>query len=119
MTSPKGVDELFWGREFEDVHDQVERLEMAPKVHGIDELKLFKIGKFNMKGKSKEWLKKLTIVPTDWWTMKATMLLKYGTNDKEVRTKLGLIKQELKQRVHVYYDNIEKLFVRGKHKDGE
>jgi hypothetical protein len=45
--------------------------------------------------------------------------LKYGTNDKEVKAKLGLIKQELKQRVHVYYDNIEKLFLRGKHKDGE
>jgi hypothetical protein len=92
---------------------------MATKVHGIDELKLFKIGRFNMKGKSKEWFKKLMVVPTDWWTMKATMLLKYGTIDKEARAKLDLIKQELKQRVHAYYDKMEKLFARGIHKDGE
>jgi hypothetical protein len=73
-----------------------------------------------MKGKSKEWLKKLMVVPTDWWTMKATMLLKYGTVDKEeVRAKLDLIKQELKQRVRAYYDKLEKLFTRGKLEDGE
>jgi hypothetical protein len=29
MASPKGMDELFWGRKFEDVHNWVERLEMA------------------------------------------------------------------------------------------
>jgi hypothetical protein len=32
MTIPKGINELFWGREFEDVHDWVERLEMALEV---------------------------------------------------------------------------------------
>ncbi len=32
MTNPKGMDELFWGKEFEDVHGQVEGLEMATKV---------------------------------------------------------------------------------------
>lgn len=50
MTSPKGMDELFWGREFEDVHDWVERLEMALEIRGIDELKLLKIGKVNLTG---------------------------------------------------------------------
>ncbi len=47
MTSLKGMDELFWGKEFEDVHDWVERLEMAVEMKGIDELKLFKIGRLN------------------------------------------------------------------------
>jgi hypothetical protein len=28
MINPKCMDELFWGREYEDVHDWVERLEM-------------------------------------------------------------------------------------------
>jgi hypothetical protein len=32
MTNPKGMDELLWGREFEDVHDWAERLKMATKV---------------------------------------------------------------------------------------
>jgi hypothetical protein len=37
MTSHKGMDALFLGKEFEDVHDWVEKLEIATKVKGIDE----------------------------------------------------------------------------------
>jgi hypothetical protein len=48
FTSPKGMDELLWCREFEDIHDWVERLEMATKVKVIDELKLFKIGIYSL-----------------------------------------------------------------------
>ncbi len=55
------MDELFWGKEFEDVHDQVKRLEMAIEVSGIDELKLFNIGRLNLRGKSKKWFK------NQWW----------------------------------------------------
>lgn len=33
----KGMDELFRGKELEDVHDWVEHLEMEMKVKGIDE----------------------------------------------------------------------------------
>ncbi len=52
--------------------------------------------------------------------MKAAMLLKYGIIDKEeVKTKLDLIKQELKQKVQAYYGKMEKLFARGKLEDGE
>jgi hypothetical protein len=32
MTSPKGMDELLWGKEFEDVHNWSKGLEMASKV---------------------------------------------------------------------------------------
>jgi hypothetical protein len=93
---------------------------MVVKICGINELKIFKIRRLNLKGKSKEWFKNLTVARTDWWTMEATMLLKYGTIDKEeVRAKLDLIKQEPKQRVHAYYDRLEKLFARGKLEDGE
>jgi hypothetical protein len=70
MTSPKGMDELFWGKEFEDVHDWVDRLEMATKVREIDEQKLFKIGMLNLGGKSKDWYKKLATIPTNWPAMK-------------------------------------------------
>jgi hypothetical protein len=35
---------------------------MVAKVRGIDELKLFEIGKFNLRGKSKEWFKKLVAI---------------------------------------------------------
>jgi hypothetical protein len=48
---------------------------------------------FNLKSKSKKWFKKLVATLVDWETMKATMLLKYGTIDKkEVKAKLDLIK---------------------------
>jgi len=71
MTNPKGMHEFFGGREFEDVHDWVECLEMAIEVRGIDELK------------SKEWFKKLIATPMNRQAMKVAMLLKYGTIDKE------------------------------------
>jgi hypothetical protein len=38
---------------------------MAIKAKGIDEQELFKIGKLNLRGKSKELYKKLAIVPID------------------------------------------------------
>jgi hypothetical protein len=65
---------------------------MAAKVKGIDEQKLFKIGKLNLRGKAKEWFKKIATNPTNWPTMKAAMLLEYGIVDKEeVRAKLDQI----------------------------
>lgn len=65
MTSPKCMDELLWGREFEDVHDWSKRLKMVIEVGRIDEQKLFKIGRLNLIGKSKEWYKKLADAPID------------------------------------------------------
>jgi hypothetical protein len=32
MTSPQGLDDLFWGRDCEDVTDWAERLTMAAEV---------------------------------------------------------------------------------------
>ncbi len=48
ITSLKDMDKLFWGKEFEDVLDWMEWLEMAFEVCGCDEMKLFKIAKFNL-----------------------------------------------------------------------
>lgn len=70
MTSLKGRDKLFWGKEFEDVLDWMECLEMAFEVCGCDEMKLFKITKFNLRGKAKDWFKKLQHAPSDWNEMK-------------------------------------------------
>jgi predicted house-cleaning noncanonical NTP pyrophosphatase (MazG superfamily) len=60
------MDELFRDKEFEDIHDWVERVEMATEVKGINEKELFKIGRCNLKGKLKEWFKKMAIVLTNW-----------------------------------------------------
>jgi hypothetical protein len=52
MTSFKGMDELFWGKDMEDVFDWIKRMWMATKVWELDEEKLFKIVKLNLKGKA-------------------------------------------------------------------
>jgi hypothetical protein len=44
------MDELFWGKEFEDVHNWSKRLKMAFEVQGYDEVKLFKIAKLRFTG---------------------------------------------------------------------
>ncbi len=48
MTSPHGMDELFWGRDYEDVSDWAKRLTMAVKVRNLNADKLFKIAKLNL-----------------------------------------------------------------------
>jgi hypothetical protein len=60
-------------------------------MKSIYELKLFKIGILNLKGKSKEWFKKLTTIPIDWQTMKGAMLLKYGIMNLRNKSKLNWI----------------------------
>jgi hypothetical protein len=67
------MDKLVWGKEFEDILDWTERMYMASKVWGYDEMKLFKIAKFNMWGKARDLFKKLQLAPIDWNEMKTNM----------------------------------------------
>jgi len=48
ITSLKSMDKLFWGKEFEDILDWMEWLEMGFEVCECDEMKLFKIVKLNL-----------------------------------------------------------------------
>ncbi len=59
------MDELFWGRDHEDINDWVERLTMAAEVWDLNANKLFKIVKLNIKGRAKKWFKKLNPTPID------------------------------------------------------
>ncbi len=65
MTSPQSMDELFWGKDHEDVNDWAEILTMAAKVQNLNVNKLFKIAKLNLRGRAKEWFKRLQLVPTN------------------------------------------------------
>jgi hypothetical protein len=47
------MDELFWGRDHEDVNDWAERLTMAAEVHDLNADKFFKIAKLNLRGPAK------------------------------------------------------------------
>jgi len=53
MTSPQGMDELFWGLDHEDVNDWAERLTMDVEVRDMNANKLFKIAKLNLRGRTK------------------------------------------------------------------
>ncbi len=81
MTSPQGMDELFWGRDYEDVNDWAERLTMAAEVRDLNADKLFKIAKLNLQGRAKEWFKKLQPMLADWNEMRTLIVQKYGNVD--------------------------------------
>jgi hypothetical protein len=87
------MDELFWGREHEDVSDWAERLTMAAEVRDLNADKLFKIAKLNLRGRAREWLRRLQPAPTDWVELRTLILQKYGNvDDDDIRVKLDAIK---------------------------
>jgi hypothetical protein len=111
MISPQGMDELFWGRDHEDVIDWAKCLTMAAKVRDFNDDKLFKIAKLNLHGKTKEWFKKLNPPPTDWTALRTTIVQKFGDVDAdEIRVKLDVINQEPKKQVEKYFERLDKRF---------
>jgi hypothetical protein len=120
MTSPKGLDDLFWGREYEDITDWAERLTMAAEVRDFTLDKLFKIAKLNLRGRAKEWFRRLQPTPTDWTELRTLMVQKYGNVDADdIRMKMDAIKQEPKERVQRYFERLDKLFRKGQIQDVE
>ncbi len=120
MTSPQGMDELFWGRDHEDVNDWAERLTMAAEVRDLTVDKLFKIAKLNLRGRTKEWFRRLQSLPTDWTELRTLMVQKYGNiYADDIRMKMDAIKQEPKERVQKYFERLDKLFRKGKIQDIE
>jgi hypothetical protein len=111
MTSPQGMDELFWGRDHEDFNDWAERLTMATEVRDLNGDKLFKIAKLNLRGRAKEWFKRLQPASADWAELRTLIVQKYGDVDvDDIRMKLDAIKQEPKERVQKYFEHLDKLF---------
>ncbi len=120
MTSPQGLDDLFWGRDCEDVTDWAERLTMAAEVQDLTPDKLFKIAKLNLHGRAKEWVRRLQPAPTDWATLRTLMIQKYGNIDADdIRMKMDAIKQEPRERVQKYFERLDKLFRKGQVQDVE
>jgi hypothetical protein len=114
------MDDLFWGREYEDVTDWAERLTMAAEVRDLPPDKLFKIAKLNLRGRAKEWFQKLQPAPTDWADLQTLMVQKYGNIDADdIRMKMDVIKQEPKERVQKYFEHLDRLFQRGRISDVE
>ncbi len=120
MTSPQGMDELFWGREYEDVNDWTERLAMAAEVRDLTADKLFKIVKLNLRGRAKDWFQKLQPAPADWAELRTLIVQKYGGIDADnIRMKMDAVKQEPKERVQRYFERLDKLFRKGQIQDAK
>jgi hypothetical protein len=120
MTSPQGLDELFWGREYEDVGDWVERLTMAAEVRDLTADKLFKIAKLNLRGRAKDWFRKLQPAPADWAELRTLIIQKYGGIDADdIRMKMDAVRQEPKERVRKYFERLDRLFRKGQILDVE
>jgi hypothetical protein len=114
------MDELFWGCDHEDISDWAERLSMATEVRNLNADKLFKIAKFNLRGRARERFRKLQLAPGDWLELRTLILQKYGNVDTDdIRMKLDVIKQEPKERVQKYFERLDKLFQRRKIPDAE
>jgi hypothetical protein len=93
MSSPQGMDELFWEQDYEDVSDWAERLTMAAEVRDLNADKLFKIAKFNLRGRAKEWFRRLQPAPADWAELRTLIVQKYGDVDADdISMKLDVIK---------------------------
>jgi hypothetical protein len=108
------MDELFWGREYEDVGDWAERLTMAAKVRDLTADKLFKIAKLKLRGRAKNWFRNLQPAPADWAELQTLIVQKYGGIDADdIRMKMDAVKQEPKERVQKYFERLDKLFRRG------
>ncbi len=120
MTSPQGMDELFWGRDHEDVSDWAERFSMAAEVRDLNADKLFKIAKLNLRGRAREWFRRLQSALADWLELKTLIVQKYGSVDADdIRMKLDAIKQEPRERVQKYFERLDRLFQRGRILDTE
>jgi hypothetical protein len=109
------MDELFWGQDHEDVTDWAEWLTMAAEVRDLNADKLFKIAKLNLRGRAKEWFKRLQPALADWNELRMLIMQKYGNVDADdIRMKLDAIKQEPKERVQKYVERLGKLFQKGR-----
>jgi hypothetical protein len=93
---------------------------MATEVRNLNADKLFKIAKLNLRGRAKEWFKRMQPAPADWPELRTLIEQKYGNVDvDDIRMKLDAIKQEPKGRVQKYFERLDKLFQRGRIQDAE
>jgi hypothetical protein len=91
------------------------KLTMAAEVRDLNADKLFKIAKLNLRGRAKEWFKRLQPAPADWAELKTLIVQKYGDVDADdIRMKFNAIKQEPRERVQNYYERLDKLFQKGR-----
>jgi hypothetical protein len=93
---------------------------MVAEVRDLTPDKLFKIAKLNLRGRAKDWFRRLQPVPTDWTELITLMVQKYGSIDADdIRMKMDVIKKETRERVQTYFGRLDKMFRKGQIPDVE
>jgi hypothetical protein len=93
---------------------------MVAEVHDLNADKLFKIAKLNLRGRAKEWFKRIQPTPANWPKLRTLIVQKYENVDADdIRMRLDAIKQEPTERVQKYFERLDKLFQRGRIPDAE
>jgi hypothetical protein len=93
---------------------------MAAEVRDLNADKLFKIAKLNLRGRARDWFRRLQPTPVDWVELRALILQKYGNvNDDDIRAKLDAIRQEPRERVQRYFERLDRFFRKGRISDAE
>jgi len=93
---------------------------MAVEIRDPTPDKLFKIAKLNLRGRVKEWFRRLQPAPADWAELRTLMIQNYGNIDvDDIRMKMDAIKQEPRERVQKYFERLDKLFRKGQIQDLE
>ncbi len=91
---------------------------MAAKVRDLNADKLFKIAKLNLRGRAKDWFRKLQPAPVNWIELRNLIVQKYGLIVAvDIRMRMDAIKQEPKERVQKYFKRLDKLFRKGQVQD--
>jgi hypothetical protein len=88
---------------------------MAMQMRDLNAYKLFKIVMLNLRGRAKEWFRRLHLALTKWIELWTLIVQKYGDVDVDgIKMKVDAIKQESKEKVHKYFECFDKFFQRGK-----
>jgi hypothetical protein len=75
--------------------------------------------KLNLRGKAKEWFRRLQLALVDWAELRNLIVQKYGEVDvDDIRMKLDAIKQAQGESSK-YFERFDKLFQRGRIQDVE
>ncbi len=76
--------------------------------------------KLNLKGRVKEWFRRLQPTLADWAKLRNLIMQKYGNVDaNDIKMGLDAIKQKPNEKVQKYFERFDKLFQRGMIQDAK
>jgi hypothetical protein len=65
----------------EDINDWAKKLTMVIEMQDLNVDEFLKITKLNLRGRTKEWFKRLNLTPIDWTKLRILIVQKYEKFD--------------------------------------